>query len=78
MPQAQLFQFIAGSNFQPRDSDVAFSYRGAGCLMRDPGAGDSWFTIDLQLPEGAVLDFLRIFYYDNSSTYGELSCLSTS
>lgn len=68
-PQAQYFKRAAGSNFVPRDSTVAFSYGGGGCLQRNSNTGDSWFTLDLQLPDGAEIDFLRVFYYDADATY---------
>lgn len=68
-PQAQLFSRMAGSNFQPRDSTATFSYSGGGCLQRNSNTGDSWFTINLSLPDGAVIDFLRVYYKDNDSTY---------
>ena len=67
--QAQFFKRAAGSNFQPRDSTTTFSYSGGGCLQRNSNTGDSWFTIDLQMPEGAIIDFLRLYYYDNNGTY---------
>jgi len=69
-PQAQFYKRVAGSNFHPRDSDISYAYRGAGCVVREAGPGDSWFTTDLQVPEGAVIDFFRVYYYDNTSTYG--------
>ena len=65
----QEFIRAAGSNFVPRDSNVNFHYYGGGCLVRDTGAGDSWFTYDLQLPDGAQIDYLRVYYRDSSSTY---------
>lgn len=68
-PQAQFFKRATGSNFQPRDSDTTYSYGGAGCLRRDSNVGDSWFTLDLQLPDGAEIDFLRVYYYDTDATY---------
>jgi len=71
-PESQgmsVFQRIAGSNFQPRDSDATFSYYGGGCMQRDSNVGDSWFTVDLQVPNGALLDYLRVYYYDNNATY---------
>jgi hypothetical protein len=67
--QAQFFKRAAGSNFQPRDSTATFSYSGSGCMQRNSNVGDSWFTIDLQVPEGAIIDFLRVYYYDNNGTY---------
>jgi hypothetical protein len=71
-PESQgvsVFQRIAGSNFQPRDSDTTFSYFGGGCMQRDANVGDSWFTVDLQVPNGALLDFLRVYYYDIDANY---------
>jgi hypothetical protein len=62
--QAQFFKRIAGSNFSPRDSDSSFTYGGGGCFYRDSTAGDSWYTTDIQVPDGAVIDFLRVYYYD--------------
>lgn len=67
--QSQLFARMAGSNFHPRDSSTTFSYSGGGCMQRTSSTGDSWFTIDLSLPDGAVIDFLRVYYYDNDATY---------
>ena len=67
--QSQRFARMAGSNFQPRDSSATFSYSGGGCVQRNSNTGDSWFTIDLSLPDGAVIDFLRVYYYDNDATY---------
>jgi hypothetical protein len=63
------FLFAAGSNFRPRSSDTTFSYSGGGCMSRDSSAGDSWFTYDVDLPQGSVIDFLRLYYYDTDGTY---------
>ena len=63
-----LFLRAAGSNLTPRDSDTEFSYSGAGCIQRDSTAGTNWFTMDVQVPDGAVLDFLRVYYYDNDGS----------
>lgn len=68
-PYAQFFKRSAGSNFQPRDSAAVFSYGGLGCLRRDSPVGDPWFTIDLQVPDGAIIDFLRVYFRDFSNNY---------
>ena len=65
----QEFVRIAGSTFTPRDSTTTFSYSGGGCMQRNSNVGDSWFTHELQLPEGALIDFLRVYFYDNSASY---------
>ena len=65
----QTFQRSAGSNFKPRSSTTTYSYFGGGCLQRNSVDGDSWFTLDLQIPDGSVIDFLRVYYYDNDATH---------
>ena len=64
-PQAQKFLFITGSNLHPRN-DTAFTYAGFGCI-RPVGTTD-FFVIDLQLPSGVEIDFLRLYYYDATGT----------
>ncbi|REJ74058.1 MAG: hypothetical protein DWQ36_09250 [Acidobacteria bacterium] len=68
-PGSQAFLRAAGSNFAPRDRTTTFSYYGGGCMQRTSNAGDSWFTWDVQVPDGAVIDFLRVYYYDNNATF---------
>ena len=68
-PLAQFFSRTAGSNFIPRDSTATFSYGGGGCIQRNSNTGDSWFSMDLQVPDGAILDFMRVYYYDNDVNY---------
>ncbi|MEZ5437996.1 MAG: hypothetical protein R3F12_06520 [Lysobacteraceae bacterium] len=53
----QKFLRAAGSNFSPRSSTTTYSYFGGGCLQRNSVDGDSWFTLDLQIPDGSVIDF---------------------
>jgi hypothetical protein len=62
------FLRAAGSNLTPRDSNTEYSYTGAGCTQRDSLIGDSWFTMDVQIPDGAVIEFLRLYYYDGSTS----------
>ena len=68
-PQAQQYLFIAGSNFAPRSAVTTFSYYGGGCVQRDSSTGDSWFTTHIQLPDGATINGLTVFYLDNNATY---------
>jgi hypothetical protein len=60
------FMFITGSNFQPRGGG-SYAYGGVGCVHLASG-GTDFFTIDLQLPDGVVIDFLRLYYYDASAS----------
>ena len=65
----ETFLRVAGSNFVPRGSSATYSYSGGGCMQRDSNVGDSWFTYDVQIPDGAVIDSLRVYYYDFNATY---------
>jgi len=57
---------LSGSTFHPFDSTGEYSYRSSGCIY---GTGGEYrFVRGLILPEGAILDSIRFFYYDNSSS----------
>ena len=64
----QTFLRASGSNFMARDSKTAFSYSNGGCVQRDSTAGDGWFTLDLQIPNGSVIDYMRAYYFDNDAS----------
>lgn len=64
-----LFHRIAGSNFTPRGSTTTYSYTGGGCMQRNSNDGDSWFTTDIQVPDGATIDFLRVYYNDADASF---------
>ena len=57
------FKFIGASAFTPMRSDMTYDYGGAGCIFRTGGTAFTDHT--LQVPHGAVIDFLRVFFYDN-------------
>ena len=57
------FKFIGASAFTPISSDMAYGYGGAGCIYRTGGTEFTDHT--LQVPQGAVIDYLRVFFYDN-------------
>jgi hypothetical protein len=59
------FLRAAGAVFVPRRSDTSFSYGGAGCLQRDGTTGESYFLHGLTLPDRALVDYLRVYYYDD-------------
>lgn len=63
--QVTLFKFIAGSNFHPRESTTTHSYGGAGCAYRTTVSG--FLVTDLQLPQGAEVDYVRLYFDDTSS-----------
>lgn len=61
------FLFSAVGTFSPNNSSTAWSYAGAGC--RSVTGGTPYFDMDLQLPEDAILDYLRVYYYDADATF---------
>ncbi len=60
------YKFVAGTTLKPRDSATTWDYHGAGCVSAI--GGNDIFNIHLDLPEGSRIDYLRIFYYDTSSS----------
>lgn len=59
-----LFERIAGANFHPREATTTHQYSGAGCVSRTASSG--FLVSDLQLPDGAEIDFLRLYFDDTS------------
>jgi hypothetical protein len=62
-----LFHFISANTFVPFDDDMTYNYYSAGCMYRTGGSQYTEHT--LQLPEGAEIDYLRVYFYDNDSSY---------
>ena len=58
--------FAAGSVFRPRDSATGWDYAGAGCISARGGSDN--FTLHLEVPHGARIDYLRIFFYDTNAS----------
>lgn len=65
------YQFVAGSAFSARTSAQSVTYPGAGCKFSD-GA----LTTDVQLPEGASVSGVRLYYY-NSGAAGNVGLFFT-
>ncbi len=61
------YSWLTAQDFQPRYSSAAYSYDGGGC-MSSPSGG--MFLIDANLPEGATLLGVRVYYNDTSPTSG--------
>lgn len=59
--------FIAGHDFLPRNAASSYMYGGAGCIASSSGG---MVVADADLPEGASLYGVRLFYYDVSATSG--------
>lgn len=64
--QVTLFKSIAGSNFHARETTTTYSYGGAGCTYRTSPSG--FLVSDLQLPEGAEIDFVRLYFDDTNAS----------
>ncbi len=60
------YSFVAGSTMLPRDSSTTWSYGGYGCVVVP--SGGNYLIQHLDIPSGARIDYLRIFYYDTSSS----------
>lgn len=68
-PAGTLFEYlrIAGSTFHPLDNATTYDYPGAGCIAKTGGV-DARFAHKVILPEGAGVRYLRLYYYDTSSS----------
>lgn len=57
------FKFVAGTAFHPRASTMTWDYGNTGCTY---ATADQYevMAADFQLPDGAIVDYLRIYYYD--------------
>jgi hypothetical protein len=60
------YTFVAGSSLRPRDSSSGWRYPGVGCVYINNG--NQLMTIDLNIPTGARIDYLRLYYRDASAS----------
>ena len=70
LPNAVMnFKFVAGVAFHPRNSTYTYAEGGSGgCIYQTAGDPYGIFLVDVHLPEGVIIDLLRVFYYDTSAT----------
>lgn len=60
---------VAGSTLRPRSSSVEWSSGGSGgCLYVSSGNSSTVFNIHLEIPDGVQINYLRMYYYDASSS----------
>jgi hypothetical protein len=59
------FLFLAASTFAPFDDTMTYVNGGHGCIYRTGGAWLMEHTV--QLPQGAEISQIRLYYYDNST-----------
>ncbi|HOA22220.1 MAG TPA: hypothetical protein PKL82_06985 [Anaerolineaceae bacterium] len=60
------YDFSAGATMRPRASLTNWEYDSGGCIH--PSKGYDLFTLPLDLPQGASIDYLRLYFYDTSTT----------
>lgn len=63
------FQYVwyAGSTFIPFNSTAKYGYKGEGCIY-STAADEKRFIHKVLLPEGAVIDYMRMYSYDDSTS----------
>jgi len=62
------YYHVAGSALHPRDSAVEWNTGGSGgCLYQVSGSPYVIYNLHQEIPDGARIDYLRLFYYDTSA-----------
>ena len=71
----QSVTWLSMSQFQPRDSaGHAMAYSGLGYQNRAGGTGPLWAALDL--PDGAIIDSVRLYANDGSATFNAVVLLT--
>jgi hypothetical protein len=60
------YKFISANTFVPYDDDMTYNYASGGCMYRT--GGGSWTEHTVQLPQGAEITYLRVYFLDNDAT----------
>ena len=60
------YYYVPGSVLQSRGSGSGYAYDGVGCIHRISGTDN--FTTELDLPPNATIKYLRLFFYDTSTS----------
>ena len=66
-PHSFYYLYVPGSALRPRNSGDPWAASGDGGCIYSTTDGSAVFNVDIQLPEGAAIDYLRIFYNDTSA-----------
>ncbi|HPH95047.1 MAG TPA: hypothetical protein PKW33_02230 [Anaerolineaceae bacterium] len=56
---------VSGTTLRGRDNLSTLVYAGSGCSYAISTATDQVFNTPLQLPDGATIKYLRLYFYDN-------------
>lgn len=57
---------VAGTTLRPRSSASTWAYGANGCVYRSAGA--DLFNTELHVPNGVTLNYLRLWFFDNSGS----------
>lgn len=69
----QVFSYyvVAGATLRGRSSTTGYAYDSSGCSHVTSGTGTGTIlNTELQLPEGAVIKYLRVYYRDTNPSNG--------
>jgi hypothetical protein len=61
--------FVAGSSLHSADYTMRQDYQPGACVSA-VDTGGQFFTLNLNLPDGARIDYLRLFYNDTDASNG--------
>ena len=60
---------VSGATLRGRDSTATYTYQGVGCTYStDADQYDRLLNTDLSIPDGSIIKYLRLYYYDTSTT----------
>lgn len=69
------YYYVPGSVLTARDTATNIDYSGTGCVFTTSGA-DRILNTQLQLPDGAEIKYLRLFYNDTNASFDVLGYIS--
>jgi hypothetical protein len=62
---------VSGATLRGRSSATQYTYAGSGCSYTTAGEGTQRIlNTDLQLPDHAVIKYIRVYYYDTNPSSG--------
>jgi hypothetical protein len=68
---------LPGSALRPRASGVGYYWgAGGGCIYNSGGNADEYFNAPLTLPQGAMINTLRMYYNDTSEASNTIGWLT--
>jgi hypothetical protein len=66
------YRFVAGSSLHSADYTMRQDYQPGAC-MSTLDSVSQFLNVGLQLPDGARIDYLRLYYYDANATYNGIA-----